>query len=964
MPAEDLLTREEALGGLPARRAQTLLYLIESHSARLMAQSRQATEWFLTEETSKERELEFIEAFALGQEPPLRPTIQDVERYAPRWAHLVPNNPRLRAAVAHLLGQKYAFTAQAVPSLRAALSLDTEPVEQAYQRLYGRPLATIYAPRLSLADRQRWARAAQAHRLEALPPFWIAFSMTLTETVGAGILALPIGLAAIGPVAGVVILVALGVVNQLTIAAIAECVARSGAVRYGTAFFGRLVADNLGGAGSVILSVSLSMLCFVALMAYYIGVSTTLADATHAPAGVWVVLLFLAGLYFLSRRSLGSTVASALAIGAVNIGLIVVLSVLALTHVQWANLSYVGVPLLDARPFDPAILQVIFGVVLLAYFGHMSVGSCGRLVLQRDASARSLIWGSVAAQMAAMVLYCGWVLAVNGAIAPSELVGLSGTALGPLAAEVGPSVHVFGSLFVILAMGMGSLHMSLGLANLVRERLPARSQMVVLLPRRRGRLLFQPRGTAGNGARLGVTYVGLENRQPRLRLDIQLGVHTHQLEVAVAPRWDTTALLDRFPELRGRGLRVELEVLDATRTGVRLRLASPLSLTYEGEWDRIGLAATDVLALGETDQRIVSELIRRGEVALADLAIHTGQDQAVVRTRLSSLVEHGYVSEVQAGAEPRYRVRLAPRRQRQVPPHIWQALAGPDGMPAGGPAGAGLGPRGLEHRVRERVLGERGRLLLSTTPVLVAFLLTEWLLLTGTESFAALLGLAGVLTATVVGGMFPVLMLIASRRKGELVPGVVYRFLGHPLLVAGIYLLFMGNLIVHGLIIWSGSIERASALAVALLALGATIWMVRRGVFAPRAVVELRDDVRAGRPAALAITVNGQPTAAQVRLGYAADEQTFEAATREVARFSLLRHVAVQLPAGPARELKVWTHQLTLDGDSQPLPARLELSCGQETRRLDLSARGGEALVPLTSDACQLQITLAEREPG
>jgi hypothetical protein len=299
---DELLTREEALAGFPARRAQALLYLIQSHTARLMARSREPTEWFLSEEAGRERDLAFVEAFALGHEPPLRPTIQDIERYAPRWAHLVPDNSRIRAAVAHLLGQKYAFTAQAVPGLRVALSLETEAVQRSYQRLYGQPLTTIYAPRVGVADQLRWAWGAQAHRLEALPPFWITFSMTLTETVGAGILALPIAVAAIGPAAGVVILVVLGVVNQLTIAATAECVARSAAVRYGNAFFGRLVADNLGRTGSLILSLSLCMLCFVALMAYYIGLSTTLADATHAPVTLWLALPFLAGLYFASRR--------------------------------------------------------------------------------------------------------------------------------------------------------------------------------------------------------------------------------------------------------------------------------------------------------------------------------------------------------------------------------------------------------------------------------------------------------------------------------------------------------------------------------------------------------------------------------------------------------------------------------------------------------------------------------------
>jgi hypothetical protein len=262
------------------------------------------------------------------------------------------------------------------------------------------------------------------------------------------------------------------------------------------------------------------------------------------------------------------------------------------------------------------------------------------------------------------------------------------------------------------------------------------------------------------------------------------------------------------------------------------------------------------------------------------------------------------------------------------------------------------------------VVGERGRLLLSATPVLVAFLLTEWLLLTGTESFAGLLGLVGVLTVTVVGGIFPVLMLVASRRRGELVPGVVYRFLGHPLLVGGIYVLFMGNLMLHGLIIWSGPVERASALAVALLALGSTAWMVRRGVLAPRAVVQLRDDARPGQRAALAITVNGQPASARAGLDYPGDEQTFEAAVREIATFSSLRRVVLQLPAGPARELKVWTHRITLDGDSEPLPALLEVSCADQTRRVDLAAYGGPALVPLTSDACRLQITLADRATG
>ncbi|MCA1646547.1 MAG: hypothetical protein LC797_14180 [Chloroflexi bacterium] len=279
---------------------------------------------------------------------------------------------------------------------------------------------------------------------------------------------------------------------------------------------------------------------------------------------MWTALLFIVGVYVVSRGSLNSTIASALVIGAVNIGIIVVISLLSLPHLDRANLEYLNVPLLGGRPFDPSILSLIFGVVLLAYFGHMSTGSCASVVLQRDPSARSLSQGSIAAQLAAMVLYCLWVFSVNGAIAPRTLAALSGTALTPLVGEVGPSVHVLGSLFAILAMGLGSIHMSLGLVNMVREWLPARARVVLLLRRRQGRLCFEPRRRPADNLRLNLVYLGLDNGQPRLRLDMQVKGGGRQLEIALGTNWDLAAILDRLPNLRGRGLRLHVEVLAAT----------------------------------------------------------------------------------------------------------------------------------------------------------------------------------------------------------------------------------------------------------------------------------------------------------------------------------------------------------------------------------------------------------------
>src|SRR5574339_803164 len=101
---DELLSKEEILGSLPARRASTALYLIESKTAHAMAHARQAMDIHLTEEGERRRDLAFLEAFALGREPPLRPRIQDLEHFVALWLYLIPANVQLRAAIAHALG--------------------------------------------------------------------------------------------------------------------------------------------------------------------------------------------------------------------------------------------------------------------------------------------------------------------------------------------------------------------------------------------------------------------------------------------------------------------------------------------------------------------------------------------------------------------------------------------------------------------------------------------------------------------------------------------------------------------------------------------------------------------------------------------------------------------------------------------------------------------------------------------
>jgi amino acid permease len=857
MGSEELFSREEVLGGMPAQRARTLLFLIESRTAQLVGRSRRAMERFLSDEVAGERDMEFFAAFSAGKDPPLRPTIQDLERFSALWAGLVPENPGLRAVLAQLLGEKYSFTYRSVPGIRRVLALDGEAVQRAYQRQFKRGLESIYEARPGLGEQARWVWARLSDWLESLPPFWTAFALTLTETVGAGIMALPIALAGIGPLAGVGLLVLIGLVNTLTIAYMAEAVSRSGEIRYGSAYLGRLVEEYLGRAGSVILSTSLVLLSSLALLAYFIGLTRTMEDATRLPATLWAVLLFLVNLYFLRKKTLNATVSAALMVGAVNIGVILSLALITIPWIRVEHLTYVNLPYLNGQPFDPSILQLVFGVVLVAYFGHTSMANCAKVVLRRDPSSRSLIWGSVAAQFAVIGLYTIWLLSINGAVPASELASLSGTALEPLARRVGPFVYVLGSIFVLLGMGMASIHYSLGFFNLTQEWLPKR-----------------PRSSVSEEVSPG------------------------------------------------------------------------------------GLGVMDLIALPEGQRRIMDWLMRNGQASPAELSVHTGRSEHEVRPDLEALAARGFVTTVDTPQEKVYCPQLASKKGRQLPDWIWETLG--DTVPGQGDQGppfSGL-KRGLL-RIGEAVLSEPGRFVIGILPLGLIFLLTVWLLITNSESFSRPLSFIGVIAVSLLGGIFPAILLVASRKKGERAPKGVSRLISHPLLIIGIYLISQASLLAHALVIWQNPFERLSALAASLTMLVVTVIMIRQKVFAPRLVVELRQEGPDTDPeASFAITMAGQNLTGEVQFEYGDGWKEFAGFGGNVPHFTQLRTAVFRMPTGEAHDLKVWAHRVTPEGDTEGLPVRLEMPGGSDLKPIDLSRSKGQYLIPLDQARSGLPFTI------
>jgi amino acid permease len=476
----DLLSRDEVLGGLSARRAATVLHAIRSRTAAAAGRSRRPIGAFVGEHTAHQRESEFLAALASDRAERAKPSIQQIERYADEWAPLVPEQAALRAAVAQRMAEEDPLPRDRVPRLRRALGLDEPETKRAYERSTGFTIDWLYAPSIGRAERLAWWRSSRSERLERLSPFWIAFAITLTECVGAGILALPVAMGGIGPLGAVVLICLFGAVNIVTVAALTEAIARTGSMRYGNSYFGRLVGDYFGRSGVWLLGAAVFALNSALLLVALVGFGSVLSDLIGLPMWFWAAALFAVNLWMLGREHLDGTIASAIVIGGINIVLILALCAMAFAKTDGANFNEIRVPLLDGRPLDNEILVLVFGVVMIAFFGHTSAANAAKVVLERDPSGRALVRGNAAALAVATVLYALTALAFGGALDRDSLLNASGTALEPLSDKSGIAVEVLGTLFAVLAIGMGSVYASLGLYNQVLEWRPQRKRALRL----------------------------------------------------------------------------------------------------------------------------------------------------------------------------------------------------------------------------------------------------------------------------------------------------------------------------------------------------------------------------------------------------------------------------------------------------------------------------------------------------
>jgi hypothetical protein len=217
----------------------------------------------------------------------------------------------------------------------------------------------------------------------------------------------------------------------------------------------------------------------------------------------------------------------------------------------------------------------------------------------------------------------------------------------------------------------------------------------------------------------------------------------------------------------------------------------------------------------------------------------------------------------------------------------------------------------------------------------------------------------GVFLIPIIGGIFPMLMLAASRRKGDYTPKLIFDFLGNPLVLIIVYLIYLGSVFAYGVFIWEDPIQRIMAISVGFVMLIVTYVVIRQGAFASRTVIELKVEASdPGERATLIIVEAGKPLIGTFKLVYANEECSIKGSEIEIPSYRQLKNICIEFSTPKSKEIKIWLHRVTPEGNSNAILAELRIKASDADKVIQPDLRSGQVIMPLTSPANRLEIKL------
>ncbi|MFL5673554.1 MAG: hypothetical protein ACJ779_00970, partial [Chloroflexota bacterium] len=210
-------------------------------------------------------------------------------------------------------------------------------------------------------------------------------------------------------------------------------------------------------------------------------------------------------------------------------------------------------------------------------------------------------------------------------------------------------------------------------------------------------------------------------------------------------------------------------------------------------------------------------------------------------------------------------------------------------------------------------------------PLAVIFVVVEVLLSRGSVSFTEPLNVVGTLTLPLLSGVFPMLLLLAARRRGDRLPGRMIGPLGSPVVALAIGGVFLFGVVAFGLWIWDSQLERLAALAVggAMIVLTVVSW--RHGAFRPRTVVEYRLETGPPDRGILSVVSGGRAVPTSVDLDESTGRRQAHGAEIVINAPNRLRAMTVHLPADIAADVSLWVHSVGADGGTIRTPVDVRI---------------------------------------
>lgn len=87
-----------------------------------------------------------------------------------------------------------------------------------------------------------------------------------------------------------------------------------------------------------------------------------------------------------------------------------------------------------------------------------------------------------------------------------------------------------------------------------------------------------------------------------------------------------------------------------------------------------GLDMTDILDLPDHFREVINWMLRETFVDVPQMAAHLANNEQNARTMISTLLDKGYIREIDINGRVQYRVRLKPKRKHNMPSNLWKAL--------------------------------------------------------------------------------------------------------------------------------------------------------------------------------------------------------------------------------------------------------------------------------------------------